>query len=71
MINLQSYQMVAKAPIRPGDEIMDSYGIKSMDSYFIYYGFILPDSDVRIYIKTRDFKGYINIILILMIFIVY
>ena len=57
---LQSYQMVAKAPIRPGDEIMDSYGIKTMDSYFIYYGFILPDSDVRIYIKTRDFKGYIN-----------
>tara|TARA_B100000795_G_C22802759_1_gene442849 strand:- start:3590 stop:4753 length:1164 start_codon:yes stop_codon:yes gene_type:complete len=57
---LQSYQMVAKTPISSGYEIMDSYGIKSMDSYFIYYGFVLPDSYIRIYVKTSDFKGYIN-----------
>ncbi len=57
---LQSYQMVAKAPIRPGDEIMDSYGIKPMDSYFMYYGFVLPDSEVRVYIKTNDFNSYVT-----------
>ena len=57
---LQSYQMVAKAPICPGDEITDSYGIKPMDSYFMYYGFVLPDSDVRVYIKTNDFNSYVT-----------
>ena len=56
---LQSYQMVAKSPIKPGDEIMDSYGIKTMDSYFMFYGFVLPDSEARVYINTNDYSGYI------------
>lgn len=57
---LQSYQMVAKEPIKIGDEITDSYGIKPMDNYFMYYGFVLPDSEVRVFVKLNDFKGYIN-----------
>lgn len=56
---LQSYEMVAKSLIKPGDEIMDSYGIKTMDSYFMFYGFVLPDSEARVYIKTNDFSGYV------------
>ena len=57
---LKSYQMVAKTNISVGDEIMDSYGIKPMDNYFIFYGFVLPDSEVRLYLKFKDFKGYIT-----------
>ena len=56
---LQSYEMVAKSLIKTGDEIMDSYGIKTMNSYFMFYGFVLPDSEARVYIKTNDFSGYI------------
>ena len=57
---LQSYEMVAKKPINVGDEIMDSYGIKPMDNYFMFYGFVLPDSEVRVYIKNKYFQGYIK-----------
>ena len=51
--------MLAKTNIFVGDEIMDSC-IKPMDNYFIFYGFVLPDSEVRLYLKFKDFKGYIN-----------
>ena len=57
---LQSYQMVAKENINKGDEITDSYGIKPMDNYFMFYGFVLPDSEVRINIKINDFQVYIT-----------
>ena len=57
---LQSYQMLAKAPIKAGDEITDSYGVKPMDNYFMYYGFVLPDSEVRLFVEFDNFSGYVN-----------
>ena len=57
---LQSYQMLAKASIKVGDEITDSYGVKPMDNYFMYYGFVLPDSEVRLFVEFENFNGYIN-----------
>lgn len=57
---LQSYQMLAKAPIKAGDEITDSYGVKPMDNYFMYYGFVLPDSEVRLFVEFDNFGGYVN-----------
>ena len=57
---LQSYQMLAKAPIKIGAEITDSYGVKPMDNYFMYYGFVLLDSEVRLFVEFENFNGYIK-----------
>jgi len=58
--NLDSYQMVAKKDIQKGVEITDSYGIKPLDNYFLYYGFLLPDTEVRLFIEVEEFEGFIT-----------
>ena len=57
---LNSYQMVTHSNIAKGIEITDSYGMKPMDNYFIYYGFVLPESKSRVEININNFKGYLT-----------
>lgn len=58
--NLNSYQMVTNSEISKGVEITDSYGIKPMDNYFVYYGFVLPESTARVQISFKQFNGYLT-----------
>lgn len=52
--SLNSYQMVSKGNIATGMEITDSYGRKENHKYFLYYGFLLPDAETTLYLKTRS-----------------
>ena len=38
---LNSYQMTMKNNVKKGNEVSDSYGRKTNDKYFLYYGFLL------------------------------
>ena len=48
--NLECYQMTATKPIKIGQEISDSYGLKNNDVYFLHYGFLLPNAPLGVYV---------------------
>jgi hypothetical protein len=58
--NLKSYQMTMKNSVKRGNEVSDSYGRKTNDKYFLYYGFLLSDAKVQLKIKTKSFQGNLN-----------
>ena len=48
--SLECYQMTATRPIKIGQEISDSYGIKNNDVYFLHYGFLLPNAPLSVHV---------------------
>lgn len=57
---LNSYQMTMRNNVKKGNEVSDSYGRKTNDKYFLYYGFLLNDAEVQLKIKTKNFTGNLN-----------
>ena len=52
--------MSMRKNVKKGNEVSDSYGRKTNDKYFLYYGFLLGDGEVELKIKTKNFKGNLN-----------
>ncbi len=50
----KGYMMVLNENIEKGVEITDSYGKKENHKYFLYYGFLLENTQNVILLKTRD-----------------
>lgn len=50
------YEMTMRRNVKKGMEVSDSYGRKTNDKYFLYYGFLLKDGDVEIKIKLKNYS---------------
>ena len=57
---LNSYQMTMKNSVKRGNDVSDSYGRKTNDKYFLYYGFLLNDAEVKLKVKIKNFSGNLN-----------
>lgn len=57
--NLKGFCIKAKEEIERGDQIYDTYGMKSNADFFCNYGFLIPENErntyaIRIQLKSTD-----------------
>ena len=57
---LKSYQMSMINNVKKGKEVSDSYGLKTNDKYFLYYGFLLNNAGVQIKVNIKNLKVVLN-----------